>query len=505
MRRPSQAFPLFAVLALVACEKAAPPPPEPEPEPPAALLGYGELPSATDLSALTDAVSQIAPEAGPMVATALPMQLGQAMGAHLSSTDAVDLAGPLRVLVLDPESHPQPLVFVVRAKGSLEAKKGSQVVSLGDFAAFGAPEAVVAVDGYAAHLATQPVADARIVAFPGNALAAFRDELDNLPELAAVAPPAETGGMDFGAILEIYIEIIEAIAADSELATLTVTSEEGVASFHLEIRARADSELAAFYAAQKPAPLTAHQRLPAFERTMFFGDWELHAGPLMPAMMRYSDRLVAAAMPDRAEGVQQWLRKHSDLLTGDGAMAMSMDIPEQAAMPAVRVVAAYGVRDASDGWAALLEGMALWSGKQAMFGVEAESRFEAQVATHAGVPIARQESVTTTPNPMTGAPARIEQVAHFAAAGNSLVYALGDDSEALVRGTIDVAAGEAPHVSPDARLARALELARAAKASALMYMDMSGVVPAAAGPAPTFAMTLGFSERAMTLTMSFLR
>lgn len=505
---PLLALALASLVATAGCEKAGPPPVEPSPEPPDALLAVVELPSATDMSALGDALSGLSPEAASGVTVALPMQIAGLLGSHVTSTDGLDLEASVRLLVVDPKSHPSPLVLIARRSGEVEAQKGSTLASLPDgFVAVGAPAAVDAVDAYAAHLATQPVAAPRAVGFPGNLLAVYRSDLEALPETMAELTPPDAG-MNVAAVFEIYVHILTALGEQSDRAELTLSSDDAGTHVRFDLGAREGTSFADFIAAQEPSSFRYHERLPAAASSAVFMEASLVAGPLRAPMIELATTLfdsVGAQAP--AEDMAAILARYADLLTGDSAMAMRFHAPaDLGGQPDVEGIGVYGVTGGAEARAATDALFAQWTGTRTMLGMEHELRYEPAAFEHAGIAVGR----TTTTMQVEGAEP-LTQSGHFAAVGDALVYGMGTASETLTRAAIDELATPTGGLAPGPALERVLARARAEKASAVMFMDLAALMQSMGVPEaemamamPSIAMTAGFDARTMRWTTTIL-
>ena len=447
-------------------EREPPPPPLPaipsSPAPaPAELIATASAPAPVSLLPLWGAyLERVTPGAGQL---ATRDGLAAATDGALALA-GVDLARPVRALMLDPVRFPSPFVFVVgvsdeAALAAAASQRGLRYQVHGGFAAIGQQPAMVEAAGFA---------------------------LTTL--VAAPLPPAPTVDVDVGYLMLHYGSMVEALTADAaaeqppeqrELVRSMMTSIVSLlgqidhaqlagevvgerATGSLRLQAKPGTALAAFLAAQAPATFAQLERLRP-GAVMMGGNVEL--GGLVETWMGFMEQTMTRLYGDRTAQVMEMMRAW---LTVDiGEVGMTAEPADQKLTVSALFAVSDGARLAKL-WAEMIKvQVAVTTGP---------IKTTVSTSNHRGV------KLTSTAGALTKSATDVERAGweaspvvskgSFAVVGNTGLMVMGVDPLPLARALVDALKDKRTITPLPPAAAAVLDEARRRRESLLVAMDL---------------------------------
>ncbi len=457
------------------------------------VLGVAFLSDGTGLRELERVLSAI----DPRVSQGMPMMregLAQGLESELGKLGlSVDTTRPLRLLVLDPKRHPQPLVVIGTIAGT--PKDPASLVPVRAAKAAGAPSAIAAVKDLLPRL---PAAtELRIVVFPQNLLRAFGAELDAMASMASSMGGPQ--GASLGPLMKMYTRGLGALADSTRFAEILFESEGKRGSVLMRLHARPNTLLARTIAVQRANDFSYVRRLPMVGRSMIM-DSNVVAGPAKKAMVDFTIQFMQefAKMSGEQQGVYAAeVANLAELLTGRFAGTMSMKM-NGTALPKMESTFAMGLERAGDAQASIDRLMSSFAkgGGVGLPGVKQDIDYRAKAGQHRGVSYSRQVTKTA----MQGGPT-IEQTSFVGVLGSKEAIMVIGDAAAMHAAIDHLHAKE--RLELPAALRPSIELANNRGASALFVMDFGAMLGHLAQPVPLMAMSFNFHGAVMEMTMDF--
>jgi hypothetical protein len=519
MKRMVSLVPALAVmLVLAACSKdgaskdALPEvPPESVP-----VLAMVELPSGRSLGSAAAMLDAMQPGASAQAADAIPSLLTSAV--EVSSLDGADLDKPVRVVVLDPKKHPQPVVLLVTVKDAKalgQAVTKEKLVVRNDLGLIGAPEAIKAAHDYAFGTLARREAPGGpyAVAYMAPILTSFRAEIDaGKMQLGALMTMMSggTGGEMLGKMLALYIDGVVAMAEQTDRIEGRFAGQDALSGVELTMHARPDTTFAGFCKAQVADDFGLVTMLPAHEAPVMVMSGRMALGPARKPFIAFGEAVVAAmwsnAINEETRGmIDPWL----DLFTGRFAAGVtSIGVtPEM-----VQLVESTDGAKAADYSRRFMTSLTASGATMEVMGLKQTFTFTPEAFAHDGVSVMAQKVETAMPAPADPAAdpaapavaAPVMSTSYFAGIDDFLGLATG--SEQAMRQLIDAVRNKGPRLAPAGALAQALAATKARKDSVVMFMNMGALVGAAeTGGLQSMVMSVGFDEARMRLFLGASR
>lgn len=481
------------------------------------VLALVELPSARSLGSAAAVFDMVQPGASAEAAEAIPSMLYSAVG--VSSLAGADLDKPVRMVVLDPKKHPQPVVLLVTVKNAEElgqAVTKEKLVVRNDLGLIGAPEAIKAAHDYAFGTLVRREAPAApyAVAYMGPILTSFRAEIDMGKAQIGALIAMTSGGADsemLSKMLTLYIDGAVAMAEQTDRVEARFTAADALSGVEIVMHARPDTTFAGFCKVQEADDFSLVTRLPAQEAPPLIMAGRLALGPARKPLVALGEQLVAAmwnnAVNEETRGmIDPWL----DLFTGRFAAAITTIgvTPE--------MVQLFETSEGAKAAAFSRQFMTTLMAKGAtteVAGVKQTVTFVPEAFTHEGVTVMAQKvdihmqaegeqaGVQAGEQPAEQpADAPFTTTSYFAGLDEFLGLATG--SEQGMRQLIDAVRDKAPRLAPAGGLAKAIEVTRGRKDSMIMFMDFGAFGAGDTGGPKSMLMSLGFDEARMRMFLS---
>ena len=475
-----------------------------------------QLPSGNSPGALAKIVDNVQPGASAGLAAQIPMLLAQVSGVDLAGAD---LSAPVSLVVLNPKKVAQPFVLLVKARDSaaLKAsaeKAGRSVVSQNGLSLIGSPAAVKSAQSFAfAHLA-RPSAELIGTVYPGPLARAYKGDVDR-----AIAEMSETmRGVGMGpalqTMMEIYREMLDGLGEQTDRATIRLGSAGSSSELYISLYPKSGTTMAAFTAAQIPAPHQLLGKLPTSRAPTALFSGQMHAGTAMDVMTEFGARAMMLVI-GKDKGAELAKLLSSWLAAFDGRVAMVMDMKlAQGAPPIIKARYLMGSSDADamrKGWRGMMRLMSrdTKTGKPTeMMGMKFDIDFKEQATEIDGVEVdfySSKMDLSSFDAPMREAmkAANVDQKMYFAVFDKFAAMSMASDSPAEMKELIDCARGKAPGYKPGPGFATALGRSKERKESMLFAMDVAAIAPPGAPiPFQLVAMGLGRQDGALVLRVA---
>jgi hypothetical protein len=506
---------LAAMLVLTACKKDAQEVEIPEVAPESVpILATVELPSARGLGSAAQVIDTVQPGSSKQTAEAIPTMLTEAVS--VTSLDGADLDKPVRVMVLDPKKHAQPVVLLVTVQNADALAKAvgkDKLVVRKDLALIGAPEAAKAAHDYAfGTMAKRPAPAApHAVAYTQPILNSFRAEIDmGKAQLGAVMGMMGGGNEMMTKMLTLYIDGVVAVAGQTDRVEAHFASQDALSGVELILHVRPDTTLAGFVQAQKPSDLALIETLPAHEVPALIMAGQMVLGPARQPVIELGEGILAAMWGNTmTEEMRAMIGPWLDLFTGRfAAVVMSMT-------PTPQMVQLIETTDSAKAMEYSRQFMSEYVAKgppMEIMGMKQTITFTPEAFVHDGVSAAMQKTKLEMPaqGDATAAQQPAQQPAPAPGAFDTTSYLAGIDGflgmatgeEQTMRQLIDAVHDKAPRLQAGPALAQATAATRARKDSLMMFLDLAALGAAAADAPKGIVMSLGFEQAQMRIFLA---
>lgn len=513
---------LAAMLVLGACSKDgagkdALPEVAPESVP---VLAMVELPSGRSLGSAAAMIDSVQAGASAQAADAIPSMLTSAVG--VSGLGGADLDKPVRVVVLDPKKHPQPVVLLVTVKNVEELGQSvtkEKLVVRNDLGLIGAPEAIKAAHDYAFGTLARREAPAAPygVAYMAPILTSFRPDIEAGKAQLGMLTAMMSGGANTDMLtkmLGLYIDGSIAMVEQTDRVEARFAGQDALAGVEFILHARPDTTFAGFCKVQEPDDFSLLTTLPAQEAPAVIMAGRMALGPARKPFLAFGEAVIATMWSNAVtEETRAMLDPWLDLFTGRFAATVTSLGPAPEIMQLVETTdGAKAAEYSRQFMTALMSKGATMD----VMGVKQTITFVPDAFTHDGVAVMGQKIDTQMPTEATGeatgdaaGEAGAEQGVQAAAqpvtttsyfAGVDRFFALASGSEQAMRQLIDAVRDKAPRLQPAGALIQATDAIKARKDSAIMYMNL-GALGAGTGP-QSIVMSFGFDGDRMRLFMA---
>ena len=506
-------FAALAALLAAACSKGSKPQadqaPQAEQAPQAVapesvpVLAQLELPSGRSLGQGDAVLDAIRPGSAAQAGAMLPGMIAELVEAP--GLEGADLDQPVRLVVLDPQKHEQPVVLAVTVADAetLTQSAGKERVDVrGELAIIGERGAVDAARDYIlGTLAPRQPEQPRAVVFPGPVLQSFGPQIEAAKAQLGALMSLSGQSQQAAEIVPLYIDTMVAVFAQSEAVEVTLASRGGLAGAEIVLRPRADTMMAEFTNVQEPLDIELLSKLPQAEDTFLLLAGRMTAGPAREPFMKMGRQIMKSFFgetggEDMSAIIDPWMR----LFEGD--FAAWAPVPDDGGMQMIQLLT---VSDSAKA-AAYARQFGQVVGAQAdgieVMGMKQTISFQPEAFVHDGVSVAVQRTVTDLGNidPQQRAAAEAMGTAEMTSyvAGFDTYMGLAMGTSDRMRALIDAARGKGPGFEPQGDMARALDVTRAREDSLVMLMDLAamygsmGTVPEDAPR--VIAMTVGFTQ-----------
>ena len=446
-----------------------------------------------DLATYADAVR---PGIGMMVTPSTILGQLAGFGADLSG---IDLARPVRVLVLDPTLYHLPLVAVVGVANEAALRAAADqnhltVIVHGGWAAIGDRGALRTAAPYALTTAVATAAPRPLTATIAMAtvVTRFRPMLDAWIDamLANAGPKVDPNTRD---MMHQYLDVLGQL----ERIEISVTADRDRATFTTTLAPRTDGSVARFVAQQRPAVFTLVERLGA--AAVIFGgriDHTLLFAAMFDPWLKQTTATYGANVATVATTLfSQWVT----VMNGEHAMAVSKPVT------GMQVTGLWDTAAGPKVEALVLDYIDAIAGNYAAKVKPRRATYRGVRHTNVGIVIpALAAQLGSSSDPDLGD-------LYLAAPGKTFALAFGTDAPTTMRALIDAVVppkGRKPAaVAPG--LAAVLTAARARGDSYVVAVDVPGVrvmgdpsAPAAPVSREHTALTFGFGGGAIVMRMT---
>ena len=455
---------------------------------PESLLAEVTLPEPErNIGRLGELADAIKPGSGALVSPAtLAGALAGMLGA--SSLDGLDLARPVRVLVLDPKTQPKPLVLVASVAdekvllASVAAAPGLAVRVHEGHAAVATETALLQAGDYAlTQLLGQPLpAEPTVNVYLERVATIFRGELDMFKN-TVIGAMKERGGHT-AAVVEAELAFFEYLVDQSERLVVTLEAAATGASLDFALVPRAGATIASFYAAQQPSDYALLGKLPAADVVMFAMAGRVVLGPWRePALAFVGEAWEKITGKKLGPELLAGFVAMADASTGESAGVGSLGPKGD-----LRAAMLWGTTDPTGLHQVTLSMLAGLKalGKIDLLGDKVSYDVKPTAFKYDGVAVT--EYTTSFDFSETKAKAVLEKLyggkavkGHLGAFDGFMVSAFGKSSDAFFKAAVDSARRGKNRFDPGLDLAAALTDSRARKESFVMYMALGEIMRAA--------------------------